>query len=289
MTPLDLQFQEAADIIANADALIIGAGAGIGVDSGLPDFRGNEGFWKAYPALAKAQLNFTEVASPRTFQQDPELAWGFYGHRLALYRQTIPHPGFAILRKWSERMPFGARVFTSNVDGQFQKAGFSEDMVHECHGSIHHLQCMNECESDIWSAENFVPEVDVETCQLLNELPVCPHCGGLARPNLLMFGDWNWISKRSDVQIRAESNWLSSIAEVSPRIVIVEIGAGSVIPSVRQFSHRISLDYGACLIRMNPRESQVPSSRDIGFATGSLEALRGIDLVIESSSAQSLG
>jgi len=81
--PCDAYLQ-AAELIVAADALVIAAGAGLGVDSGLPDFRGNEGFWKAYPALAKAQLNFTEVASPRTFHQDPALAWGFYGHRLAL-------------------------------------------------------------------------------------------------------------------------------------------------------------------------------------------------------------
>ena len=178
-------------------------------------------------------------------------------------------------------MPLGARVFTSNVDGQFQKAGFSEEEIHECHGSIHHLQCMNECASGVWSADQFVPEVDVETCHLVNKPPVCPHCGGLARPNVLMFGDWNWVSGRSDAQRRAEANWLSSLAVASPRIVIVEMGAGTAIPSVRHFSHHISQEYGAVIIRINPREWQVPSSRDIGFATGSLEALRGIDFAME--------
>ena len=77
MNDLQSNLQRAAEIISGADALVIGAGAGIGVDSGLPDFRGNEGFWQVYPALARAQFNFTEVASPRTFQRDPSLAWGF--------------------------------------------------------------------------------------------------------------------------------------------------------------------------------------------------------------------
>ncbi len=287
MNPHELPIQQAAEIVAGADALIISAGAGIGVDSGLPDFRGNEGFWKAYPALAKAQLNFTEVASPRTFLQDPELAWGFYGHRLALYRKTVPHPGFAILRKWSERMLLGARIFTSNVDGQFQKAGFSDDQVHECHGSIHHLQCMNDCASGVWSADQFVPEVDAETCHLLNELPACPHCGSLARPNVLMFGDWNWVSGRSDAQRRAEINWLSSRLDALTRIVVVEVGAGTAIPSVRHFSHFISREHGARIIRINPREPQVPDSRDIGVACGSLTALQGIDAALERLTASS--
>jgi hypothetical protein len=55
----------------------------------------------------------------------PSRAWGFYGHRLNLYRKTVPHAGFDILRKWGEKMPLGYRVFTSNVDGQFQKEGSS--------------------------------------------------------------------------------------------------------------------------------------------------------------------
>ena len=109
--------QHAAQLIADADALVIAAGAGIGVDSGLPDFRGSVGFWQAYPALGKANLDFAQVASPQTFADAPRLAWGFYGHRLALYRQTTPHAGFDILRRWAERMPLGARLFTSNVDG----------------------------------------------------------------------------------------------------------------------------------------------------------------------------
>ena len=67
---------QAAEYIREADAIIIAAGAGMGVDSGLPDFRGNEGFWKAYPALAKARLDFSEVASPATFERDIKLAWG---------------------------------------------------------------------------------------------------------------------------------------------------------------------------------------------------------------------
>lgn len=273
-------FAQAADTIAGADALVIAAGAGIGVDSGLPDFRGNEGFWRAYPALAKANINFAQVASPRTFEQAPSLAWGFYGHRLALYRETLPHPGFDILKKWAERMLMGARIFTSNVDGQFQKAGFLEDDIHECHGSIHHLQCTNECKSGLWRADGFIPAVDAESCQLLNHPPHCPKCGSLARPNILMFNDWNWTPQRSASQARAEAKWLDTVGESRARIVVIEIGAGTAIPSVRHFSHRISHEFGGIIIRINPSESEVPSSLDIGLAMGSLEALRGIDALI---------
>ncbi len=120
----------------------------MGVDSGLPDFRGPEGFWNAYPPYRALGLEFAEIADPVHFAEDPELAWGFYGHRLALYRATTPHAGFAVLRRWAATRP--ARVFTSNVDGQFQVAGLTG--VHECHGSIHHLQCTVDCGQPVWSA-----------------------------------------------------------------------------------------------------------------------------------------
>lgn len=112
---------QAAALIAGADALVIAAGAGMGVDSGLPDFRGNVGFWKAYPALASDGVGFMDIASPAAFLEHPRRAWGFYGHRLALYRETVPHPGFGLLRKWGETKQNGYFVFTSNVDGHFQR------------------------------------------------------------------------------------------------------------------------------------------------------------------------
>ena len=66
--------EHAASLIEQADALIVAAGAGMGVDSGLPDFRGAEGFWRAYPALREAKMDFYKIASPRAFQGVLQLA-----------------------------------------------------------------------------------------------------------------------------------------------------------------------------------------------------------------------
>lgn len=71
----------AASFIKKADAIIIGAGAGIGCDSGLPDFRGNEGFWKNYPPY-RGLFDFYDCANPAFLQRQPNLFWGFYGSRL---------------------------------------------------------------------------------------------------------------------------------------------------------------------------------------------------------------
>ena len=262
----------AAELIDQADAIVVAAGAGMGVDSGLPDFRGTQGFWQAYPALAQARLDFPSVASPKTFSRDPRLAWGFYGHRLALYRRTIPHEGFRILLELGARTAQGLGVFTSNVDGQFQRAGFDPARVHECHGSIHHLQCTRPCCEALWLAEGFEPEVDEATCTLRGAPPLCPHCGALARPNLLMFGDWDWIATRSEGQERALSAWLARC----DRPVVIEVGAGTAIPSVRHFAHRVVVDCGGRLVRINPTDCAVPSRLDVGMPFGAAVALRAI-------------
>lgn len=57
--------QAAADAIGRANAMLIAAGAGMGVDSGLPDFRGPQGFWRAYPALERLGLRFQDTSNPR--------------------------------------------------------------------------------------------------------------------------------------------------------------------------------------------------------------------------------
>lgn len=112
--------RRAAEAIHAADALLIGAGAGMGVDSGLPDFRGPQGFWRAYPVFQGRR--FEEISNPVWFRTDPEQAWGFFGHRLNLYRAAAPHAGFEIRRRWCQRCPQGHFVFTSNVDGHARHA-----------------------------------------------------------------------------------------------------------------------------------------------------------------------
>ncbi|MBR7891804.1 SIR2 family NAD-dependent protein deacylase [Burkholderia multivorans] len=255
--------------LSRADALLVTAGAGIGVDSGLPDFRGTDGFWRAYPALRHERFEFHEIASPQAFRARPQLAWGFYGHRLALYRSTVPHAGFAILRRWLDAMPNGGFVLTSNVDGQFQKAGFDPARIVEIHGSIHALQCLRPCSDDTWDAAPFIPTVDEAACRLVGEPPRCPHCGGLARPNILMFGDAGWLGARYAEQERALQQWIAQAG----RVAVVEIGAGTAIPTVRMLSEQL----GADVIRINAREAHARRADVIGLKGGALATLNALD------------
>ena len=263
-----MSIEQAAATIRQAQAFLFTAGAGMGVDSGLPDFRGDEGFWRAYPALRGH--SFVEMANPRWFEQDPARAWGFYVHRLNLYRAVDPHAGFQILLQWAASTPHF--VFTSNVDGQFQKAGFASERVVECHGSIHHLQCLHPGERDsIWSAAGVEVVVDAEEVRAQGPLPRDDR-GNIARPNILMFGDWSWDDSRSAEQSERLEAFLRQ-HELSG-LTIVEIGAGTAIPSVRSLGERL-MQHGAKLVRINPRESHGPAGC-ISVAKGGLEGLTEI-------------
>lgn len=271
---LEQKIIRAADIIRQADGILITAGAGMGVDSGLPDFRGDQGLWKAYPKLGQHRISFVEIANPDAFADNPRLAWGFYGHRLNSYREVIPHEGFHILQRLTADKPQGNFVFTSNVDGQFQKAGFPDNRIVECHGSIHHIQCATPCSRGIWEANNLKVDVDEENCQLTSPLPVCPECKGLARPNILMFNDWGWISDRTELQYSSLHKWQSQVKHLA----IIEMGAGVHVPAVR----RTSESFEVPIIRINPAYPEVPNKRrDVGIALGALAALQLIEIELE--------
>jgi NAD-dependent SIR2 family protein deacetylase len=274
---LDLAAARAAAALREARALVVTAGAGMGVDSGLPDFRGDQGFWKAYPPYQRLGISFVDAANPERFEGDPALGWGFYGHRLHLYRDTVPHLGFALLRRWIDELGLTAFVVTSNVDGQFQKAGFDPERIEEVHGSIHHLQCTTPCAEVIWENREEVP-IDQETMRA-RRVPRCPRCGAVSRPNILMFGDWSWIADRAHAQRQAFEAWLDGVA--GGPLVAVELGAGTAIPTIRAATERLGGRRGATAVRINPREPAIPSPH-LSLAVGALEGLRAIDAALRS-------
>lgn len=271
------KIKEAKNIIKNADAVLITSGAGMGVDSGLPDFRGNEGFWKEYPVVKRLGYSFSQLANPQWFEENPKLAWAFYGHRLELYRKTQPHKGFALLLDLVKQKNENYFIFTSNVDGQFQKAGFDENKIVECHGSIHYFQCINDCKHKIWNAKNENVSIDKEKFEALN-FPICPYCNSIARPNILMFGDYSWNSDRTMSQELAYEKWLLTLITKHQSLVVIEIGAGTAIPTVRFEGEDIVKKYkNSKLIRINPREYDIDETLGIGL---NLSGLKGIESII---------
>ncbi len=279
----DAQIADAVRNALSAKAIVVvTAGAGMGVDSGLPDFRGPEGFWKAYPPYRHLGLQFTDLANPRWFKDDPAFAWGFYGHRLNLYRNTVPHAGYDVLRRVCERAAAHV-VFTSNVDGAFVKAGFNTDVIERCHGDIHRLQC-SEHDHGIWAAHAIV-DVDEQTFRATSALPRCAECGAVARPNILMFNDWGFDASEAEHEERRVHAILDAADPAAPH-VIIECGAGRAIPTVRMFGERLLRAFpNATLIRINMREAEADDARTarrvLSVASGAKAALLSLEALLE--------
>jgi len=272
--------ERAAAAIEEADALIILAGAGMGVDSGLPDYRGNEGLWKEHPYLKDLGLTFGQAANPALFADNPELAWKFYGQRQKLYRETKPHRGFDLLRQWGESKTHGYFVYTSNVDGHFQFAGYPGDRIVECHGNIHRHQCCGPCHDQVWL--DTLDEWERE--QLGDELPIfyCPECNEVARPNVMMFNDWDWIREPTEAQFERFEPWAMMLKQEGVRVALVEIGAGTTLPAVRMQSESLLNRVNAKLIRINLREAQ-GSEETLSIGMPALEAMERIEQELDMS------
>lgn len=168
------------------------------------------------------------------------------------------------------RISVGYFVVTSNVDEQFQKAGFDQERISEIHGSIHHVQCSHPCTRSIRSANGLVVTVDPVEFRATPPLPVCEYCGKTARPNALMFNDNQWITDRADQQDRAFWTWCESIRD--KRLVIIEIGAGTAIPSIRAIASQVERRRPCNLIRINPKDYHVVPGQ-IAIPCGALAGL----------------
>ena len=145
-------------------------GAGVSAASGVPTFRGAGGLWRQYRP--------EELATPQAFARDPQLVWEWYAWRREKIAGCQPNRAHEVLAAWTRRSP-EYRLVTQNVDDLHVRAG--SDRLIRLHGSIWELACCNGCSrgGDAWRDDR-VP---------LPLMPRCPHCGGLARPAVVWFGE----------------------------------------------------------------------------------------------------
>ncbi len=270
---MEALFQQAKQIIQDADVLLITAGAGMGVDSGLPDFRGNEGLWRAYPLLKKQQFSFAKIATEKGLQQFPKLAWALFGHMFDLFNATRPHEGFKILLETAQKKK-DYFVVTSNIDSHFQKAGFDAQRIYEIHGRLNTFEC-SACKN-IWQPDtNFRFDIDPKLMNLKG-VPKCPHCGKMARPNVLLFKDLGYNHQESDEQASRFNDFMHKYDQGDHHIAILEFGAGKGVPSIRNLGEYIfSKVEQSSLIRVNPLDYDGPENV-IGLPVGALKAIRTI-------------
>jgi NAD-dependent deacetylase len=151
-----------------ARAVAVLTGAGVSAESGVPTFRGGGGaaVWKGLPA--------ERLASPEMLKSDPVMLWEWYNYRREIISRASPNPAHRALAEWEQSFPTFTLI-TQNVDELHRAAGSRN--VLELHGSLWRVRCM-ECGAR--SENRDVP---------LAELPPRCQCGGVLRPEVVLFGE----------------------------------------------------------------------------------------------------
>jgi NAD-dependent deacetylase len=149
--------------------ILVITGSGISADSGIPTFRGKEGYWR--------KLDPTKLATPEAFRANPQLVWDWYSYRRKLVSEAQPNAGHEVIAKLSQT----AREFllvTQNVDDLHERAGTRSERMVKIHGDLFLNRCFNagcaEQNRELFSER---------------ELPKCPKCSSLLRPGVVWFGE----------------------------------------------------------------------------------------------------
>jgi NAD-dependent deacetylase len=161
---------ELASLIRERGPAVVLSGAGMSTESGIPDFRSAGGLWQEVDPYA--------VASIDAFNRDPLRVWRWYGQRIGVLVAAEPNEGHLALARL-EHAGHVRAVATQNIDALHPRAG-SEDVI-ELHGSIRRFECLS-C-----GAHETLDGVLEQLRE--REAPVCPVCGAVLKPGVVMFGE----------------------------------------------------------------------------------------------------
>ncbi len=218
------------DRVGEARRVFVITGAGISAESGVPTFRGKQGYWRNHNPL--------DLASPEGFARDPRLAWEWYLERRARLRRVEPNAGhraLARLERQVEARPGGAMLIaTQNVDGLHQRAGSRR--VVEVHGSIMRTRCTRT------GREFEEGEVTVEG----GSVPPISPAGALLRPAVVWFGENVPLEPIGRIQ---------TFLEDPPDLALV-IGTSALFGYIIAWALNAKSD-GATLVEINPQRTDL--------------------------------
>lgn len=204
---------DCAKLVARARRVLFLTSAGMSADSNIPTFRDKDGYWRNFPPFKEKGLEAQDLASPWAFRNELPHAWAFYEWRRRNADENSPHEGYHIINRWMSGRFGDAFIHTTNTDGYHLISGAPKDKVMEVHGSMWRLQCLDACTKDFWD-ERSVPLCDLDHATMkASGYPECKSCGSIARPHILMFGDWDYVGhpeqeNQFDHFLRGESIWL---------------------------------------------------------------------------------
>ena len=213
MEPLD----QVADIIVKSGEVIALTGAGISVDSGIPDFRSPGGLWDRF--------NPAEYATIEAFRADPGKVWRLFVEVAELLERCEPNTGHTALAEL-EALGLLDAIITQNIDNLHQRAGSS--YVVEYHGNGNQLHCI---ECGFSSSQEFLEKVEMP--------PHCPSCGAVLKPQVVLFCELI----PPDAMLAA--NLLASKCKILLVIgTSAEVSPANLIPAMAR-------SHGATIVEMN--------------------------------------
>jgi NAD-dependent deacetylase len=242
--------------LQNARAVTVMTGAGVSAASGIPTFRGADGLW--------SNFRVEDLATPEAFARDPALVWKWYAWRRELVAAARPNRAHEVIAAWSRRYPTFTLV-TQNVDGLHERAGTRN--VVRFHGSLWDLGCWERCAKSParWRDET-VPFPEMP--------PRCPHCGGLARPGVVWFGE------PIDPDVLA-----SSLGALDCDVCVVAGTSAVVYPAAGLADE--ARRRGAFTVEINPEPTEATDRFDVAIQGRAEDVLDRLERSSEESSSGS--
>lgn len=259
--PYEEQIEQAEKLLREADAVLIGAGAGLSTAAGLS--YGGKRFTDNFGEfIEKYGTAMTDMYSAGFYPFPTEEAkWGYWSKHVCLNR--IRPDGLPLYREVCELVREKPHfVLTTNVDHQFWKAGFADEEIFATQGDYGEIQCARGCHDKVYDAVGLFLEMDQarEDCKIPSSMvPKCPVCGGNMAMHL-----------RCDQYFVEEEHWHEAAAHYADflrghrkeHVVLLELGVGFNTPTIIRFPFEkmVRENERWSLIRLNLDEAVVPES-----------------------------
>lgn len=260
MVDYNVRMMKAKEKIKNADYIIIGAGSGLSTAAGL-EYNG-ESFEKNYKEFIK-KYHFQDLYSASFYPfSSQEEKWAFWARLIKLNRLNKPLKLYQeLLETMKEKEYF---VLTTNVDGQFEIAGFNNDKIFAIQGDYSFIQCEEGCHDKLYNNKNMVEEwiKNTKNCKIPKDLvPKCPVCGKNMEMNLRK--DANFVQdEKWYIQAKRYEEFLEKAK--SKKLLLLEIGVGFNTPGI------IRLPFEQMTYH-NLRTSLIRINKDYPFASHEIE------------------
>ncbi|MCH8845522.1 MAG: RNA polymerase subunit sigma [Proteobacteria bacterium] len=162
-------------------------GAGISAESGIPTFRGTEGYW----TIGSKEYHPQEMATYAMFTERPDEVWKWYLYRLSVCGNAKPNQGHLALVEMERRLQDRFTLITQNVDNLHIRAGNSPERTYQIHGNVFFMRCVNECKESIYPLpmEILPRDKDQHLSSDDKKILSCPDCGAGTRPHVLWFDE----------------------------------------------------------------------------------------------------